>query len=86
MSSFDDIGNLYVEMILEKGGGSHGDKKAIMNMLKDAMKRGLVDLDEKKSGYMVKSLVDGSQLLIHKGEGSLHPLRRYLLGLSKIAA
>ena len=81
MSSFDDIGNLYMEILEEKSG--HGDTKKILMMLKNAMDKKLVEVDDKKKGFMVRSLVDDSQLLIHRGESSLHPLRRYLLGLEK---
>ena len=89
----DDIAELYLEMVtpeevevvVEKS-GSHAEGKEVMKLLKIAMKKGLVDAVETKSGYMVKSLVDDSQFLIHKGGKDFHPLRRYLNGLKRVAA
>ena len=83
MSSFKDLENLYGEIILEKAGHSMKD---VMLILKDAIKKGLVDLEEKKNGFMVKSRIDSSQFLIHKGEGGLHDLRRYLQKLEKLSS
>ncbi len=71
-----------VEVVEE---GSHGDTKAVKDMLKKGVKMGLVRVETKGKGYMVKSLVDDSQLLIHRGESGLHELRRYLQKLQKSA-
>lgn len=89
----NDIAELYMEMVtpeevevvVEKS-TSHAEFKNVMKLLKIAMKKGLVDLTETKSGYMVKSLVDDSQLLIHKGGRDFHPLRRYLNKLERAIA
>jgi hypothetical protein len=70
--------------IIQEAKSSHGDKKATENLLRDAIKRGLVQAEQKKSGFMVKSLVDDSQYLIHGGERDYHHLRRYIQKLEKI--
>ena len=64
--------------------GSHGDTAAVKDLLKKGEKMGLVRSELKGKGYMVKSLVDDSQLLIHRGETSFHELRRYLQKLQKL--
>jgi hypothetical protein len=71
-----------VEVVEE---GSHGDTAAVKDMLKKGVKMGLVRVETKGKGYMVKSLIDDSQLLIHRGESGLHELRRYLQKLQKSA-
>jgi hypothetical protein len=70
--------------IIQEARSSHGDRKATENLLKDAIKRGLVDVEQKKSGHMVKSLVDDSQYLIHGGERDYHHLRRYIQKLENL--
>ena len=71
----------YTEIVYE-GQSGHGDEKAVRNLLKDAIKKGLVTAKETNNGWMVKSTKDSSQELIHKGERALHYLRRYLQKLS----
>ena len=78
----DNLKELSDEVVVEKS-SSHAEGKEVMKLLKIAMKEGLVDAVETKSGYMVKSLVDDSQFLIHKGGKDFHPLRRYLNGLKR---
>lgn len=78
MNSNQQIFNLYVEST-----SSHGSIKEVMKILKDAEKSGLVRLEETKHGFMVKSNVDNSQFLIHKGDKAFHNLRRYLNGLKR---
>lgn len=73
------------EVVVEKS-SSHAEGKEVVKLLKIAKKKGLVDAVETKSGYMVKSLVDNSQFLIHKGGKDFHPLRRYLNGLERAMA
>ena len=72
-------------MNLTEKSSSHTDFKAVMDLLKQAMKAGLVRAEETKNGYMIKSLVDTSQFLIHKGGSNYHPLRRYLNTLQKVS-
>ena len=72
------------EEVVEEKSSSHAEFKEVMKILKVAMKKNLVDLITTKSGYMVKSLIDDSQFLIHKGGKGYHPLRRYLNNLSRI--
>lgn len=84
-----DIAGIYEEIFVENyviEEGSHGDKRALLKLLKGAIKRGLVRVEDTKSGYMVKSLVDDSQYLTHKGEKGLHDLRRYLQRLERVTA
>lgn len=84
-----DIGNLYEDIFVENyvvEEGSHGDTKAILKLLKSATKRGLVSVEDTKKGYMVKSLVDDSQYLTHRGEKGYHDLRRYLQKLERATA
>lgn len=88
MNFKNDIANLYDQILeehsmVEEG---HGDTLAVRKMLKIATKRGLVRVEETKKGYMIKSLVDDSQYLTHRGEKGLHDLRRYLQKLEKVAA
>ena len=67
----------YTEIIYE-GKSGHGDIKAVLNLLKDAVGKGLVTVKETNSGWMVRSTKDNTQELIHKGERAFHYLRRYL--------
>lgn len=85
MNSNQDIYNLYNESVVCKEARGHGDIKAVMSLLKQAMADELVRVEETRNGYMVKSNVDESQYLIHKGDSALHNLRRYIQGLQKIA-
>lgn len=62
----------------------HGNKKALINLIKTAIKKGLVRVEDTRKGYMVKSLVDNSQYLTHKGEKGFHDLRRYLQRLDSL--
>lgn len=82
MNDSQNIADLYQDIIEEKS-SSHEGFKEVMAILKDAMKKGLVDLAETKSGFMIKSKVDSSQYLIHKGGKDFHPLRRYLQKLDR---
>ncbi len=70
-----DIFNYLEELINE---GSHGDEKIVKLALKDAYKKGLIDIQDTKSGWIVKSKKDGSMETIHKGERAFHYLRRFL--------
>jgi hypothetical protein len=83
MNSFSEIGNLYGEIFMEAR-SSHGDRKAVLNLVKKAMDAGLIDIEEKKKGFMIKSLVDDSQLMIHRGENDFHYLRRYIQQLENL--
>jgi hypothetical protein len=67
----------YTEIIYE-GKSGHGDEKAVSNMLKDAIAKGLVTVKETKGGWLVKSTDGLNQEAIHKGERALHYLRRFL--------
>lgn len=78
-----DISNLYSEIIEEAKRG-HGDEKAVLNALKEAEAAGLVRIEEVKNGFMIKSNVDTSQHLAHKGDKGFHHLRRYLTRLGKL--
>ena len=73
----NDIFN-YLEELINEGSG-HGDQKIVTLALKDAVKRGLVDVKETKSGWIVKSLKDSTLMeTIHRGERAFHYLRRFL--------
>jgi hypothetical protein len=76
MEDDKNIADIYQGMLEEKSG--HGDEKSVKNLLRDAIKDGLVRVKETKSGYMVQSLKTPHQELIHHGERSLHYLRRFL--------
>lgn len=67
----------YTEIIYE-GRSGHGDEKAVRNLLKDAMTKGLITAKETDGGWLVKSTKDMSKESIHKGERAFHYLRRYL--------
>jgi hypothetical protein len=70
--------NDYTEVVYE-GKSGHGDSKIIMSALKDAVKKGLIDVKETKSGWIVKSLKDSNLMeTIHRGERAFHYLRRFL--------
>lgn len=63
---------------ITEGKSGHGDEKAVRQLLKDAIKKGLVTVKETNSGWLVKSTKDNTQEAIHKGERAFHYLRRYL--------
>lgn len=67
----------YTELIYE-GKTGHGDEKAVINLLKDYIKRGLITVKDTNGGWLVKSTDGKSQEAIHKGERAYHYLRRYL--------
>jgi hypothetical protein len=83
MDSLSNMMDIYSE-IIQEARSSHGDRNAVENLLKYAMKKGLVDVVEKKNGSLVKSLVDDTQFLIHRGESDYHYLRRYIQKLEKL--
>jgi len=72
----NDIFN-YLEELINEGSG-HGDEKVVRQALKDAYKKGLIDVQDTKNGWIVKSKVDNSMETIHKGERAFHYLRRFL--------
>ena len=78
-----EMGEICQEILEEKRG--HGDSKIINNILKDALKNGLIKIKDTSHGFLVQSLVDDSQHLIHRGETSFHHLRRFLQKLEKLA-
>lgn len=84
MNSIEKLSVLYSEIVFE-GTSSHRDFKEVMSILKKAMDNELVTAEETRNGYMIKSLVDKTQYLIHKGGKDFHPLRRYLQKLEKVA-
>ncbi len=67
----------YTELIYE-GKSGHGDEKAVTNLLKDYIKKGLITVKDTNGGWLVKSTDGKSQEAIHKGERAFHYLRRYL--------
>lgn len=76
-----DIFEYLDELITE---GSHGDQKAVRKSLKDAYRKGLINVEEIKNGWFVKSKKDNSMLTIHKGETAFHELRRFIQRLQKL--
>ncbi len=85
MNYKEEISLIYSEIIEEAKRG-HGDEKAVLNALKEAESSGLVRIEEVKNGFMIKSNVDNSQHLAHKGDKGFHHLRRYLIKLSKFGS
>jgi hypothetical protein len=83
MDSLTNMMDIYSE-IIQEARSSHGDRAATQNLLKYAMKKGLVDVEPRKNGYLVKSLIDDTQYLIHRGESDYHYLRRYIQKLEKL--
>ena len=89
---FNDLYQLMTETfdntseVIEEGSG-HGDEKAVKNLIKIGIDKGLIKPFPKDTtdGWMLQSTVDGSQHLAHKGERGLHPLRRYLQGLERVS-
>jgi len=81
MRDEDEIADIYQEMLEEKRG--HGDNSGMIDMLKDATKRGLIEVVDTKKGWMVRSKVTPDQELIHRGEKSMHYLRRFLQKIQK---
>lgn len=73
----NDIFN-YLEELLKEGKSKHGDERVVRETLKAAYKKGLIDIQDTKSGWIVKSKRDGSMEAIHKGERAFHYLRRFL--------
>ncbi len=71
-----------VDDTIEEGKSGHGDEKAVINLMKQAIKDGLINVKEVKNGWMIQSKVDSSQELIHRGERSFHYLRRFLNRIS----
>ncbi len=67
----------YTQLIYE-GKSGHGDEKAVTNLLKDYINRGLITVKDTKGGWLVKSTDGKSQEAIHKGERAFHYLRRFL--------
>lgn len=67
----------YTQLIYE-GKSGHGDEKAVTNLLKDYVNRGLISVKDTKNGWMVKSTDGVNQETIHKGERAFHYLRRFL--------
>jgi len=78
----NDIFN-YLEELINEGSG-HGDEKIVKQALKDAYKKGLIDVQDTKSGWIVKSKKDNSMETIHKGERAFHYLRRFLQKLEAL--
>lgn len=77
--NINDYTKLISESILEEANEGHGDRAALIGLLKNAYKRGLIDYRETTKGYFVTSKKDRSKAVtVHKGEGSFHPLRRFL--------
>jgi len=75
----NDYTKLIYEETLEEAHSGHGDEKIVMGLLKNAYKRGLIDFKDTAKGYFVTSKKDRTKAFtIHKGEGSYHPLRRFL--------
>lgn len=72
----NDIFN-YLDELINEGSG-HGDVKVVKQALKNAYNKGLIDFQETKNGWILKSKVDNSMETIHKGERAFHYLRRYL--------
>jgi len=83
MDSLTNMMEIYSD-IIQEARSSHGDKVATQNLLKYAIKKGLVSVEDKKNGSLVKSLVDDTQFLIHRGESDYHYLRRYIQKLEKL--
>jgi hypothetical protein len=73
----------YLQELINEGSG-HGDEKIVKQTLKDAYKKGLIDVQDTKSGWIVKSKKDGSMETIHKGERAFHYLRRFLQKLEAL--
>lgn len=67
----------YTEIVYE-GKSGHGDEKIVLNLLKDASKKGFITVKDTNHGWMVRSTKDSSQELIHRGERAFHYLRRFL--------
>jgi hypothetical protein len=74
--------NFYDELV-EEGKSGHGDAAKVYGLLKDAYKQGLIDYQETKNGWFVKSKKNELAETIHRGEKAFHYLRRFL---QKIAA
>lgn len=71
--------------LIEEGASGHGDEKAVRELIKWGLTEGLIkNCEATNKGWMLKSAKDDSQCLIHKGERSLHYLRRYLQRLEKL--
>ena len=66
------------------GKSGHGDVAAVINLLKHAENNNLFSYTPTTKGYMLKSKKDSSYEMIHKGERSLHYVRRYIQKLEKI--
>lgn len=63
---------------ITEGKSGHGDRKAVIQLLKDGVKKGFITAKETKNGVLVQSTKDSSQELIHWGEKAYHYLRRFL--------
>ena len=73
-----------VEVLEEKPSG-HGDVSKVVDMIKHALRSGTVkSVDSTTQGWLLKSAKDNAQCLIHRGEKSLHYLRRYLQKLDAL--
>ena len=70
--------------LLDEGSG-HGEMKDVRNMIKDAIKEGLVKrVEDTNSGWILYSAIDNSKFTSHRGEKNLHYIRRYLEGLRRL--
>jgi hypothetical protein len=80
----EDIANIYENVIIqnepiEEGKSGHGDKKIVIDMMKDGIKNNLISVKDTNHGWMVRSIKDPSkQELIHRGEKAFHYLRRFM--------
>lgn len=83
----EDLVKIYESMYekeepIEEGKSGHGDIGALMDLMNQAIKQGIITAKETKKGWLVRSTKDNSQELIHRGEKSYHYLRRFLHRIS----
>ena len=75
-----------MESLEEKTG--HGNTRLIPELINAGIKKGILkpEVVEKNGGWMLRSAVDDTQYLTHKGEKGFHPFRRYLEYLTSVKA
>lgn len=65
---------------ITEGKSGHGDKKIVINLIKDAESKGLIKYKENKNGWMLFSLKHPNLRpeQVDRGEKGYHYLRRFL--------
>jgi hypothetical protein len=62
----------------------HGNYSIVTDLLNRGKLKGLIDYEDTKKGYLIKSNRDSSYIAIHRGEKAFHRVRKYLNKIEKV--